>query len=79
MVFFAQKTPDFGPKDRLRIWGVPPPPFTDKIPKEVFEGFPKFIVKKKKEFDLITLVLHCDSVLGHVHIDNWSGLYKEFP
>ena len=24
MVFFAQKTPDFGPKNRLRIWGVPP-------------------------------------------------------
>ena len=32
MVFFAQKTPVFGPKNRLRIWGVPPPsPFTDKI------------------------------------------------
>ena len=28
MVFFAQKTPDFGPKNWLRIWGVPPsPPF----------------------------------------------------
>ena len=26
MVFFAQKTPDFGPKNRLRIWGVPPSP-----------------------------------------------------
>ena len=25
MVFFAQKTPDFGPKNRLRIWGVPLP------------------------------------------------------
>ena len=25
-VFFAQKTPDFGPKNRLRIWGVPPSP-----------------------------------------------------
>ena len=23
MVFFAQKTPVFGPKNRLRIWGVP--------------------------------------------------------
>ena len=23
IVFFAQKTPDFGPKNRLRIWGVP--------------------------------------------------------
>ena len=32
MVIFAQKTPVFGPKNRLRIWGVPPsPPFTDKI------------------------------------------------
>ena len=26
IVFFAQKTPDFGPKNRLRIWGVPPSP-----------------------------------------------------
>ena len=26
MVFFAQKTPDFGPKNRLGIWGVPPSP-----------------------------------------------------
>ena len=26
MVFFAQKTPVFGPKNRLRIWGVPPSP-----------------------------------------------------
>ena len=26
MVFFAQKTPNFGPKNRLRIWGVPPSP-----------------------------------------------------
>merc|ERR1712032_504306 len=26
MVFFAQKTPLFGPKNRLRIWGVPPSP-----------------------------------------------------
>ena len=25
----------------LRIWGVPPPPFTDKIRKVVFEVFPK--------------------------------------
>ena len=25
-MFFAQKTPDLGPKNRLRIWGVPPPP-----------------------------------------------------
>ena len=25
-MFFAQKTPDFGPKNRLRIWGVPPSP-----------------------------------------------------
>ena len=25
-VFFAQKAPDFGPKNRLRIWGVPPSP-----------------------------------------------------
>ena len=31
MVIFAQKTPVFGPKNRLRIWGVLPPPFTDKI------------------------------------------------
>ena len=23
---FAQKTTDFGPKNRLRIWGVLPPP-----------------------------------------------------
>jgi hypothetical protein len=61
-VFFAQKTPDFGPKNRLRIWGVPPfppngfffgekgvtdlggpppPPFTNKIRKVVFEVLPK--------------------------------------
>ena len=26
IVFFAQKTPDFGPRNRLRIWGVPPSP-----------------------------------------------------
>ena len=26
MAFFAQKTPVFGPKNRLRIWGVPLPP-----------------------------------------------------
>ena len=26
MVIFAQKTPVFGPKNRLRIWGVLPPP-----------------------------------------------------
>ena len=26
IVFFAQKTPNFGPKNRLRIWGVPPSP-----------------------------------------------------
>ena len=26
IVFFAQKTPDFGKKNTLRIWGVPPPP-----------------------------------------------------
>ena len=25
-LFFAQKTLDFGPKNRLRIWGVPPSP-----------------------------------------------------
>ena len=25
-MFFAQKTTDFGPKNKLRIWGVPPPP-----------------------------------------------------
>ena len=25
-MFFAQKTPNFGPKNRLRIWGVPPTP-----------------------------------------------------
>ena len=25
-MFFAQKTPDFGTKNRLRIWGVPPSP-----------------------------------------------------
>ena len=24
-------------------------------------------------------MLHCHSVLGHVHIDNWTGLDKEFP
>ena len=61
IVFFAQKTPDFGPKNMLRIWGVPfsppvriffqqkgvygfggfpPPPFTDKIRKVVFDGLP---------------------------------------
>ena len=66
MVLFAQKTPDFGPKNRLRIWGVPPspplwiffskkgvtdlggtpaPPFTDKIRKVVFDGFPKYSSK----------------------------------
>ena len=34
MVFFAQKTPDFGPKNRLRIWGVPPsPPLRTKSAK----------------------------------------------
>ena len=26
IVFFAQKTPDFGKKNTLRICGVPPPP-----------------------------------------------------
>ena len=26
MVLFAQKTPDFGPQNKLRIWGVPPSP-----------------------------------------------------
>ena len=32
MVFFAQKTPVFGPKIRLRIWGVPlPPPLRTKF------------------------------------------------
>ena len=24
-------------------------------------------------------MLHCDSVLGHVDIDNWSSLDKKFP
>ena len=36
MVFFAQKTPDFGPKNRLRIWGVPPSPLYRFFP----ENFP---------------------------------------
>ena len=40
MVAFAQKTPVFGPKIRSRIWGVPTPPFTDKIRKVVFDPFP---------------------------------------
>ena len=31
----------FSPKKRLRIWGVPPPPFTDKNRKVVFEVLPK--------------------------------------
>ena len=64
-MFFAQKTPDFGPKNRLRIWGVPPsplygiffsekgvtdlggppPPFTDKIRKVVFEVLPYIVVQ----------------------------------
>ena len=26
IVFLAQKTPDLGPKNRLRIWGAPPSP-----------------------------------------------------
>ena len=33
MAFFAQKTPDFGPKNRLWIWGVPPSP-----PLRIFFG-----------------------------------------
>ena len=50
MVFFAQKTPDFGLKNRLRIFfskkgvtdlgGTSPPPFTDKIRKVVFDVLP---------------------------------------
>ena len=47
-MFFEQKTPflalfeeNFSGKRGLRIWGVPPPPFTDKIRKVVFEGLPK--------------------------------------
>ena len=31
IVFFAQKTPDFGLKIGYGIWGYPPPPFTEKI------------------------------------------------
>ena len=26
IVYIAQKTPEFGPKNKLRIWGLPPPP-----------------------------------------------------
>ena len=50
IVFFAQNTPDFGTKNRLKIWGVPPSPLygfffsekgvTDKIRKVVFDGLP---------------------------------------
>ena len=36
MVFFAQKTPDFGPKNRLRIWGVPPSPPLRNFPQNFF-------------------------------------------
>ena len=36
MVFFAQKTPVFGPKNRLRIWGVPPLPPLRTFPRKKF-------------------------------------------
>ena len=52
-LFFGKKSYGFGgcpplriffpAKKELRIWGVPPPPFTDKIRKVVFEVFPKEI------------------------------------
>ena len=45
-MLFAQKTPNFGPKRGLRIWGVPRRPFTDKIRKVVFEGLPKSSMAK---------------------------------
>ena len=60
MVFFAQKTPVFGPKNRLRIWGYPSPPFTDKnFGKKGGYGFggypsPPFTDKiRKVVFDLL--------------------------
>ena len=33
MLFFAQKTPVFGQKNRLRIWGVSPPPLYGQNPQ----------------------------------------------
>ena len=45
IVFFAQKTPDFGPKNRLRIWGVPPSPplriFFQQKGGYRFRGYPR--------------------------------------
>ena len=37
-MFFAQKTPDFGLNNRLRIWGVPPPPPVYEKKKSVKRG-----------------------------------------
>ena len=47
---FAQKTPDFGPKNRLRIWGVPPPPLYGFLPEKFSSKRAKngvFLLKKK--------------------------------
>ena len=34
----------FSAKRELRIWGVPPPSFTDKIRKVVFDPSPKMVL-----------------------------------
>ena len=34
MCFLPKKTPDFGPKIRLRVWGAPPPPLRKKFSKK---------------------------------------------
>ena len=45
IVFFAQEKPDFGPKNRLRIWGVPPSPhygfFFQRKGGYGFRGYPR--------------------------------------
>ena len=78
MCFFAQKTPDFGPKNRLRIWGVPPPPFTDKIRKVVFDTLPNTFFSLYKAAVLWycgnTLYSKTQMVIGVLSGFTWQGL-----
>ena len=70
MVFFAQKTPDFGPKNRLRIWGVPPSPplriFFQRKGGYGFGGYPPPFTDKirKVVFDRLPKVFHKKGLSG---------------
>ena len=50
-MFFAQKTPDFGPKNRLRIWGYPPPPLYGFFPKKFLQKGLKIVFFAQKTPD----------------------------